>query len=402
VREYKYSLSVTSQFYFCGIPFRLDTTPKCDLGCLYCFAMSKGGRKTSQYQIANPLTIRRKLDRAFSMHPARLDIAGQMLRHRVPIHFGGVSDPFCSPTTSQASRRLLKHLAEHNYPTIISTKQTDELTKESTLSALQCMANLAVQISFSVLEPELTSKIEPLVPSPCDRLRAVKTLTDLGIPVIIRLQPLLPEMTRHAEKTLIPAVAEAGARHVIVEFLKIPVEKNVSWIDQLYIETGHRYDELYHRMGARLVGREWLLPNEYKWEALQPLIYAIHQSGMTYGAGDYAIHHLGDTRCCCGIDDLPGFRNWFQGNFANVIRESPDEHIGFDQLRSHWFPDKSIRRILNSNSRIDQKTAMLEYLQVKWNSPGTTNAPDAFLGVTWKGEYDDQENCVYRKEKPLT
>jgi len=40
--DYKYAMSVTSQFYFCGVPFRLDTSPKCLMNCAYCFAMAKG------------------------------------------------------------------------------------------------------------------------------------------------------------------------------------------------------------------------------------------------------------------------------------------------------------------------------------------------------------------------
>ena len=58
---YKYSLSITSQFYFCGIPFRLDTTPKCSLNCSYCFAMSRGGRTTKTNQHLELKTIVNKI-----------------------------------------------------------------------------------------------------------------------------------------------------------------------------------------------------------------------------------------------------------------------------------------------------------------------------------------------------
>ena len=57
--KYNYSLSLTSQFYFCGIPYRLDTKPKCELNCSYCFAMSRGGRRTETSLIADPNFLER-------------------------------------------------------------------------------------------------------------------------------------------------------------------------------------------------------------------------------------------------------------------------------------------------------------------------------------------------------
>lgn len=399
VRPYRYTLAPTTQFYFCGIPFRLDTTPKCDLGCLYCFASSRGGKRTPNELIVNLSRFARKMERAFKCSPQELDVSGQMLQQRVPIHFGGMSDPFTTPLISDISRELLRILTQYDYPVIMSTKKTDELTKDETLQILQRTDNRVIQISFSTLNEELASRIEPNAPSPQQRLKSISVLSGLGVFITVRLQPLFPALMDEAIEEIIPAVAEAGARHVIVEFLKLPVEKNVSLVSRLCKLTKWKHDDFFQQKKAQLVGREWILPNQYKWDALQPIIRKIREQGMTYGAGDYALHHLGDTACCCGIDKLPGFTNWLHGNFANVIRETNSEYIKIDRLESYWLPDKSIRAILNSHSRLANKRSMLDYLKAKWNSPGTANAPDAFLGVSWKGDYDDSQNCIYIKEQ---
>lgn len=42
-KEYTNSLSLTSQFSFCGLPFRLDTYSGCSFSCAYCFARIRGG-----------------------------------------------------------------------------------------------------------------------------------------------------------------------------------------------------------------------------------------------------------------------------------------------------------------------------------------------------------------------
>lgn len=42
-------ISLTSQFYFCGVPLRLDTYSGCSHNCLYCFA-----NHSAQKYIAHP------------------------------------------------------------------------------------------------------------------------------------------------------------------------------------------------------------------------------------------------------------------------------------------------------------------------------------------------------------
>src|SRR5438105_6619983 len=41
--NYRYGLALTSQFYFCGLPLKLDTYSKCSFKCSYCFAHARGG-----------------------------------------------------------------------------------------------------------------------------------------------------------------------------------------------------------------------------------------------------------------------------------------------------------------------------------------------------------------------
>jgi hypothetical protein len=145
-------------------------------------------------------------------------------------------------------------------------------------------------------------------------------------------------------------------------------------------------------------GREWVLEPRYKWELLQPIIKSIHDNNMTFGAGDYGLNHLSDTDCCCGVDVVNGFSNWFKPNFPNMIRKSKTSTLDIRILEEYWYPDKSIRMYMNSHCRGKGASTVYDYLRLKWNRPGTENAPDSFLGVSFRGDYDDSENCVYFKE----
>ena len=399
METYRYALSITSQFYFCGIPFRLDVAPKCALNCLYCFAQSRGGRRTSNNKlIANSTQVSRKIERAMLKETSKLDVNGEMLKHKVPIHFGGISDPFSNIDISRTAKELLNTIVEYDYPVVISTKNTQELMKDDTIKILKKIKHLAIQISITTSNEMAAKIIEPNVPSPIERIKCLKMLSEEGIHTIVRLQPLFVPWIDEIIEDLIPMLGSVGCKHIIVEYLKLPVERNISYLNNMFNAIGWNGYGFYKRNNALVIGREWILPTDYKWKNLQPIINAIHQYGMTYGAGDYGLNHLGDADCCCGIDKLDGFSNWFKGNFSNVIRHSHSNYIRFDEVTKHWFPMKSIAMFMNSNCRLLDGNTVLDYMKVKWNTPGTPNAPDSFLGVSWEGEYDGKGNCVYFKD----
>jgi len=56
-RGYDYAVALTSQFYFCAIPFRLDISPSCSLGCAYCFHASRGGNSQPGSRRADPARV---------------------------------------------------------------------------------------------------------------------------------------------------------------------------------------------------------------------------------------------------------------------------------------------------------------------------------------------------------
>ena len=114
---YEYAMSLTSQFYFCGVPFRLDTAPKCSLNCAYCFAMARGGRRTSTQLLANVDKLKRLFESVFEKRDGS-GLKSEMLLRRAPVHFGGLSDPFSNLTTALISKKILSILAYYDYPVI--------------------------------------------------------------------------------------------------------------------------------------------------------------------------------------------------------------------------------------------------------------------------------------------
>ena len=232
LREYKYALAPTSQFYFCGIPFRLDTTPKCNLDCLYCFAMARGGRRTSKILYVNPQAIKRKFDRIFK-NEVIADVVSEMLTHKLPVHFGGLSDPFSNQVSSSITQKLLCILASYDYPVILSTKNSNELLKEANIKLLTRIKHLVVQISVSTCDRRFASIIEPGATAPTERIKSIDILSREGIYCMCRVQPLFYNQIPNVVNELIPRLAQAKCKHVMGEYLKLPVEYRTSKFDEL-------------------------------------------------------------------------------------------------------------------------------------------------------------------------
>ena len=398
-RPYEYALALTSQFYFCGVPFRLDTSPDCAYGCSYCFRTLRGGNSSSAGAMASPSRLAKKLVRSGLAEARPVDVAEELLRQRVPVHFGGLSDPFCDSSTSVVSLQLLRTLGAAGHPVVLSTKNIPRLAEEDALEVLGEIPHLAIQCSLTTLDEKVSRLIEPGAPSPGARLAAARRLSALGHHMILRLQPAIPSLLDEMADSSISRLAAAGFRHVAVECLKIPVESGARRrVGAASSELRQAVERL--EAGPRIrVGREWLMPTAERWRMLRPLISSIRKHGMTYGAADYGLYHLGDTANCCGVSALPGFGGWFRANITEAIRSVPEGPVGFDLLRESWTPGGRIVRLMNSRSRVDGATTVLDYLRLRWNRPGTTNAPDSYLGVSCTGKRDCQGDYVYFRHR---
>lgn len=401
--RYDYALSITSQFFFCGIPFRLDSVSRCFLNCRYCFSASRGGKRSSiNKKFTDPDWFAKKFARIFRGNAVPNSINDELIIERVPVHFGGMSDPFADKETAKISKQLLMTLLKHDYPVVISTKNPLGIFQKGLMEEIQKKKPLSVQVSFTTFDESVCKVLEPKAPPPSARIHCIKLLTNQGIHVAARIQPILVPLLPSIRRELIPRLGEAGCKHVILEFLKIPVEKSAVRLKVIYKQLQWDGNQYYLSHNAMLIGREYCLPPALKWKKMQPLVADIHSNQMTFGAADYGLNHLGDKDCCCGVDDLPGFPKWLKGNFSFAIRNArPFEPIRFSVIEKQWLPKNPITRYINSHSRLQKNNNLLNHLVRKWNSPGSVNAPDSYLGVAFSGEVDEEGNCIYIKHQKV-
>lgn len=399
--SYKYYMAPTSQLPFCSVPFRLDSYSNCQFGCQYCFSKARGGAfAVSNSTTVNNLQLKKRFQRAAEGSPR--GATEEFIQRRIPVQFGGMNDPF-GPFESRKgiSLETLNILADYDYPTIISTKGTI-LASEEYLSVL-ARGNFYVRISVAAVGSELASALEPGVPSVGARMNSARIIAERGVPVSLRLQPIIPGFEEDAVKLIIDA-AHHGFKHVSAEYLKLPVEAAAHNFAKLQ-RTLPGIRELYAEQNATRVGREFILPIAFKKPRLNRLRKIAADVGLVFGFAENELLLLNDFTSCCNASDLfLRDANYYNFNIAGILRgQTHSGEFRFTVSQSEWLPDQSVFSHLNSKSRVpaddgSNRDAWIKFLKDKWNAGSWRGGPASFDGVINTGSLDEEGNYIYRLE----
>ena len=325
---YKYPMALTQQFKHCGNPFRIDVYKGCDFGCNYCFANARGGNITKGFQIADFSVIEKNFEKAFNDDRETKNITIEMLRHKVPLHLGGMSDPFQTREKKYGlTYKLLELTKKYNYPMIISTK-TAHIPEEY----FEVMDNRlhAFQISLMSMDEEYIRKFETRTPTPNERKKFAQLLRDRGFWVSVRIQPLVK--LEHA----IDVVNEMSGivNYITVEHIKIGNDNANK--KQMFIDMELNPSDF------KSCGREYEFITDIKRKNILKLKSI---SKCPIGCGDNDLHELSDSNNCCGIDTInENFNQWIKYN-SMYINKTGD--------KTQWCPTCNCSSCFNSEQRIN-------------------------------------------------
>lgn len=339
---YTNPISLTQQFRHCGNPFRIDTYRGCDFGCIYCFSNLRGGNINHVAQVADIEKIKRTFSKALDSDEPSGNIEIELLRHRVPLHLGGMSDPFQNREQQyKVTYELLKLSNQYNYPISISTKQS-YLTDEY-FDVLSTELH-AFQISLFSDDAELVSKFETNTPSPQERIEFIKDLHNKGFWVGLRIQPLIDI---DSAVSLVKRV-NGYINYLTVEHLKICCD-NKKMTRMLFELSSYNVNDYKN------TGRNYELKREIKLKNVQAIKEVCD---CPVGCGDNDLHEESDSNCCCGIDTINGnFDNWLKYNSMNIKKTGNNDY---------WYPKNNCHGCFNSNCIIkglDFKGYVDNYMQ---------------------------------------
>jgi len=397
---YKHYLGISSQIPFCSTPLRVDSYSQCQYSCGYCFASTRQGYgRKSSLKVINPEALRERFKRI--ERGDVLSAVDEFIERKIPFQLGGMSDPFILKEESvKATKEVLKVFAEFNYPYIISTK-SDLLSRDGYLNIIRS-SNVYVRFSTTVIEDSYRSQIDRGCPNLTKLYRTCEKLSSIGIPVAFRLQPILPGCESYAN-TLIRNSYNSGAKHIIAEYLKVPLDANKNFSKALIDYFGIKPIELYKNMNSKQKGREYILPLEYRAPRLIELWKYTKELQMTFGFADNDLLLHSDGESCCGAANLfLKNANFFDANIIGLVKKvNSGESIRYGDILKKWFPRHHISPYLNSKARVPirekGKADWPLYLKEMWAGNRGIYAPDFFDGIEPKKEFDEYGLPIYQR-----
>ena len=327
MKLYEYPIGLTQQFRMCGNPFRVDVYKGCTYGCKYCFANSNNFTSKDNFMISNFNKIEKLFYNAFETNKEYKNINIELLRHKVPLHLGGMSDPFqIAEAKYELTYKLIELTNKYNYPMIISTKASNLPNKYWDI----LNPNIhAFQISVCGVDEQWIRKFEDYTPTPISRMQFANKLRRGGYWTSIRIQPLID--INQAIKVV--KTTSHFVNYITVEHLKIStneIENRKFWFNACDNDLSHWYR----------AGKNYELETEIKRKNIEILKSV---SSCPIGCGDNDLHELSDSYNCCGIDTInENFNNWLKYNSM---------YIGMTKDKTQWYPKCNCSSCFNSDCR---------------------------------------------------
>jgi DNA repair photolyase len=242
------------------IPFRYSINPYrgCEHGCAYCYA-----RPTHE-----TLGMNAGIDfetKVLVKHDAATLLRKELNNRRwqcEPIMMSGVTDCYQpAERRFKLTRGILEVLLEARQPVCMVTKNSLILRDVDIIRPLAEQHLISVAVSVTTLDAELARTLEPRTATPAARLRAVRELSAVGVPVRAMLAPLIPGLTDCEMPAILEAAKDAGALGASFVIVRLPhavAPIFMAWLRQHRPLAAERVESLIREMrGGKLYKAEF-------------------------------------------------------------------------------------------------------------------------------------------------
>ena len=216
----------------CPPKYSLSPYTGCSHMCLYCYATAYIGVKKSRPKRDLLVKLERDLRRA---DPS------------LPVSMSNSSDPYPPEEASEGlTRRVLKLLLSRGFKVILVTK-SDLVIRDLDLLV---GSPVTVSVTVTTLDDSLAARMEPGAPPPSKRLSAIQRLSEEGVPVSVRIDPVVPGLNDDSEdlRELVREVRDSGALHVVTSSYKARPD-NLSRMCRAFPDRAELWRELYKKRG---------------------------------------------------------------------------------------------------------------------------------------------------------
>ncbi len=262
----------------CTCPPKLTLNPYtgCDHRCLYCYSSS---------YIPKFFNCRPK-----NISLLKLEKEARRLRGEL-ISIANSSDPYPNMEEGiQLTRKCLEVLSRYNCRIQIVTK-SDLVVRD--LDLLRRVPS-TVALTITTDDDELARRLEPYAPPSSARIRAAKTLIEAGIPVSVRIDPIIPFLNDEPEN-LIEKLSSIGVLHITSSTYKVKYD-NWRRFSLAFPETAEKLHPLYFKKGERISGYLYL-PKNLRYQLMRKIKELTESRGMKFGCCREGFSNLNSATC---------------------------------------------------------------------------------------------------------
>jgi len=219
-----------------GFHWSLNPYMGCAHRCAFCYVRGFERRADRPSDERYGTSVRVKVN---VVDVLRAELARRGWRREL-VAIGAATDPY-QPAEGRyrLTRGCIVALGAARTPFSIITRGPLIVRDVDVLTDAARRVDVLVSVSIATLDESVSSRLEPGVAPPRQRLRAIRTLTDAGIAAGVALAPVLPGLTDAPRDmaAVLDAARDAGATH--------------AWSNVLNLRAGTREHFL------EVLGREW-------------------------------------------------------------------------------------------------------------------------------------------------
>lgn len=223
-----------SELCTCPTKYSLHPYTGCTHSCLYCYATSYIGRRRSSPKAGFLRMLSRDLLEADP---------------RIPVELSTSSDPYPPEELSLGiTRASLSLLKWRGFRVLITTKGAAFPLDEGLYDA--------VMVTLTTLDRDLSLKLEPLAPSPSQR---IDSLARVSVRRGVRVDPIIPGLNDDIDeiRTLLREARDSGAEHVTFSTYKARPD-SLKRLINMFPEISSKLKYLYNREGSSFRGYRYL------------------------------------------------------------------------------------------------------------------------------------------------
>jgi DNA repair photolyase len=407
----------TGEIADCSFPVTFDTYSRCSFGCLYCFSafqktLHRGCAEANYYEKPVMCVNVEHVKKVFTG-----EVKSQFwpwIEQKRPIQWGGLADQFDLYEKKYGKTlELLEFFDSIDYPISFSTKSAWVFHDERYLRHFKNQGrNWHIKFSIITLNDEKARRIERGVPSPRERLEAMRIASQCGCATTLRLRPYIIGVSDNGLEDLIAKAAAAGAYSVSTEALCLELRavcnSQNSQVRDAFAKISDEagFDIVkYYREHSHGGGYLRLTPKEKA-----PIFERIHRlcdrHGLAFFCSDACGKAQSEHGCCCGAP--PEF-NFSRGNFSAALQIARkkgqvrfcDIAKDMDALsRTRWNRAEGYNTGCARNRAKFSEFSLKDYLRYLWNNPNAGQSPGKmFSDFLTPAGVDENGDIIYTRSR---